>query len=500
MATPREPNATIEQGTGDTRAGTHRINHEFGSTMLSLIDSRQTRSAHRILAVSLLFVLACGGQSPDPAPVPDASGPPPDVTGASRGVSQDQAPIYHQMALLAGGRPLPFVGKIAFFATKSPDTTLVLLSISLANQSLTFVREGDRYRAPYEIRLQLNRGSTEVAHVEALEFVRVATFSETSRVDESVIFQRYMRIASGTYDLAVLVKDAGSTRTNSGRAELHVPALGATGISSAVMVYEGDGRASLDTMPTIVAQPRSTVVLGRDSAVRLYVEAYGPGDKVSLNATLRDDRGGVSWNGIVPLSRQGQLFSGVVQIPVTQAGVGIGTITLTRSEPADSSIVPILVTFGDNIPLGSFEDLLSYLRFFATPYRLRLLREADPKERTRMWTEFLRSSDPDPSTPRNEALLAYLGRIQEANSRFRDDGSPGWLSPRGMAYVAFGEPDRTFDQIDNRRVNRVRQQIWEYRTLQFRLLFVDEYGAGRWVFGPGAESRFNIESHKRLAN
>jgi len=54
---------------------------------------------------------------------------------------QDPTAVYHQMGLIATGSPLSFVGKIAYFATTSADTTLLLASVSIPNRSLSFVRE-----------------------------------------------------------------------------------------------------------------------------------------------------------------------------------------------------------------------------------------------------------------------------------------------------------------------------------------------------------------------
>src|SRR5215212_4673175 len=65
----------------------------------------------------------------------------------------DISELYRQIGLIAAPNPVAFVGKISAFASKSPDTTLLLVSISLPNRALTFSREGDRYRAPYEVNL-----------------------------------------------------------------------------------------------------------------------------------------------------------------------------------------------------------------------------------------------------------------------------------------------------------------------------------------------------------
>src|SRR3982751_4878096 len=96
-------------------------------------------SRSSILVVSLLAG-ACssagrqGNTLPNPRLIPAEGTPAPDVTD-----------VYKRIGLLATPSPLAFVGKVSAFAGKSPDTTLVLASISIPNRALTFTREGDRY-------------------------------------------------------------------------------------------------------------------------------------------------------------------------------------------------------------------------------------------------------------------------------------------------------------------------------------------------------------------
>src|SRR5512132_55912 len=90
--------------------------------------------------------------------------------------AQDPTAIYHQMGLIATGSPLSFVGKIAYFASSSPDTTVMLASVSIPNKALSFVHEGDSYRAPYEVHLTLTQGANQVAAINSMEIVRVPTF------------------------------------------------------------------------------------------------------------------------------------------------------------------------------------------------------------------------------------------------------------------------------------------------------------------------------------
>jgi GWxTD domain-containing protein len=411
--------------------------------------------------------------------------------------------IYRQIGLLAAPNPLAFVGRLSSFASGSPDTTLVLASISIPNRALTFTREGDRYRAPYEVKLTLARNGTEAANVNVMEIVRVGSFRETNRTDESVIFQHYFHIPPGEYALSVTVRDVGGSRAASQEAVIRVPFLGAGRLSTPTLVYEATGRSVLDSVPQLLASPRSSAVFGRDSTVAIYVEGYGSGTRLPVNFVVRNDKGAEIWRDSAALRRNGALFNGVVNVPISTVGVGVARIFFTRRDAkgADSVEAPLFVSFGEDIPLMSFEDMVGYLRFFATPSRLSALRNAPLEKRATVWAEFLRATDPIPETPTNEDLQAYFGRIQQANVQFRMDRNPGWLSDRGMVFVALGEPDEVFDRTINQTLSptqtssAARLQIWQYRQYNTQLVFFED--TGRWRLTRPSETEFLSISARR---
>lgn len=427
--------------------------------------------------------LSRGNPQPNPRVLPPAGTATPDVSE-----------LYREIGLLAAPSPVAFVGKISSFASAFPDTTLVLVSISIPNRALTFTREGDRYRAPYEVKLSLNRGDIEAANVNAMEIVRVGSFREVNRTDESIIFQHYFHVPPGVYAISAMVRDVGGSRGATQQATITVPALGTGRLSTPVVVYEATGRSSLDSAPGLLASPRSSAVFGRDSTVAIYVEAYGQGTRLPVDFVVRNDKGVQLLRDSATLARRGALFSGVVSVPISTVGVGIAQVSFTRRDAPDSVKTPLFVSFGEDIPLMSFEDMLGYLRFFASAGRLSGLRNAPPERRATVWAEFLRTTDPIPETPINEDMQAYFGRIQLANAQFRMDRNPGWLSDRGMVFVALGEPDQILERNVNQTISTTqmgstaRLQIWQYRNYSSQLIFYEE--TGRWRLTRPSETEF----------
>ncbi len=456
-------------------------------------------SQHFLLVVAVVALATAACSSATTNANPDLSPSAMPVLGSGL---PDASELYRQIGLIAAPAPVPFVGKVSAFASGSPDTTLVLVSLSLPNRALTFTREGDRYRAPYEVKLALSRGAVEAASVNVMEIVRVGSFREINRTDESIIFQHYFRIPPGTYALTANVRDVGGSRGASQDVSITVPSMTPGRLSTPTLVYEATGRTALDSVPGLLASPRSSAVFGRDSTVAVYVEGYGTGSRLPIEFIVRNDKGAQLWRDSIQLARRGTLFSGIVNVPISTVGVGTAQVYFTRRDaPQDTTSAPLFVSFGEDIPLMSYDDMLGYLRFFASPSRISTLKNAAPERRATEWARFLRATDPVPETAVNEDLQTYFGRIQIANGQFRMDHNPGWLSDRGMVYVALGEPDQIFERTVNGTLTTTqmgattRLQIWQYRQYNTQLVFYEE--TGRWRLTRPSETEFLALNNRR---
>jgi GWxTD domain-containing protein len=355
---------------------------------------------------------------------------------------------------------------------------------------LTFNREGDRFRAGYSVVADIRRGGSIAHHFDAKEVVRVRSFKETTRGEESVIFQEYFQLVPGQYRLSLAVRDETGSKAGTYEADITIPTIQARGLSSSVPVHEATPRSTVDSLPHLVASPRSTAVFGRDSMLSTYVEAYDLAPGELLQATVLGDKGAILWSAPVSLSASGRLSSGIVQVPVSRVGIGAVELILSRADVADTTRTPLFVSFGDELPIASFEDMLSYLRYFVSPARIRALRDTSADMRSEAWATFLRETDPVPTTPEHEALQLYFARIQRANLEFREEGGAGWLTDRGMVFVALGEPDQIMEPNPTQMNQRGQAQIWDYHRFQLRLVFVDQTGFDRWRLTPNSDMEF----------
>lgn len=400
----------------------------------------------------------------------------------------DPLAAYRQAGFLVAGEPFPVVGMVHALASPSAESTLILVTFSLPSRALTFTRDGERYHASYRVAIELQRDSTVVQRYSGREAVRVASFRETSRGEESVIFQHYFTVAPGAYALSVRATDSISGRYALIRAGVEVPRYDG-GSSAPIAVYQVEPRTRRAAIPTLVPNARSTAVFGRDSLLTLYVESYVPGDSVLLLLRVLDQQKRVILADTVRAIRHGEILSGLAHLSVERLGFG-ALVAELQSPTGARALVPLVVSLGEGLVVTTFDEMLEYLRYYTTTERLRALRDTTPEARPAAWATFLRETDPAPSTIEHEGLSRYFRQLAEANARFRDEGIPGWLTERGMVFATLGEPDNIYEPSDPRSIERGRAQVWDYARYRTQLVFVDATGFGRWRLTPSSEAEF----------
>ena len=463
-----------------------------GRAVVQLGSPRRMRSSLVALGLGIaLSGCASRGQPNSGTQAPGTAAAPVAVNNRRIPTQPDVISLYRRLGLLAEAGETPFVGSLAFLAGKSADSTLVVLTVSMANRGLHFAREGDRYRAQYNVGLDVKRGASTVQSVNAKESVRVLAFRETQRTDESVLYRQIISLAPGMYDMRLTVRDDSVSRGSAIEATIGVPRFGDGSISSPIAFYEATPRVTRDSLPRFVATPRATVVFGRDSILPVYVEGYGSAASFPIRVAVRaDGASGLLWTDSLALQRRGDLFSGTFNVPIARLGVGVMSIGVSRAGSADTLRAPLFVAFGEDLPVATFNEMLDYLRYFTSAARIQALREAAPDARATLWAAFLRETDPIPQTPQHEGLRDYFARIAQANARFREESAAGWLTDRGRVFVALGPPDQIIEPNLNDLNQRGRAQVWEYRQHRLQVVYIDQSGFGRWRMTLSTETEF----------
>ena len=355
---------------------------------------------------------------------------------------------------------------------------------------LRFRREGNEFVAQYVVDLQFRPDSGVLHQVTRDELVRVRSFQETLRADESIIFQQMFRLVPGRYVVSVTVRDGGSPVLNRAESVDTVPRFSRPALADPVPVYEGDGRSATGELPRLLSSPRATLPYGGDS-LRVYFEAYGVAAPTPLVLRVLDDAGTVlRLDSTTVSSSEGGDVARATYV-LTPGSLPVGRLDLEAALPQTSAVrLPFLISFSGQYVITNYEEMVSLLRYFEHPDEVEKLQRASPAERPKAWEEFWRATDPVPITPDNEALESYFRRVQQANLRFADEGKPGWLTDRGVAFITLGDPDEVIDRSSGLDRDGARVIRWTYTLHRLVILFQDETGLGSFRMTPSSRAEY----------
>lgn len=403
----------------------------------------------------------------------------------------DATSVYRSMGALVGGGALPFVASVRYLAGATPDSTLALFSVSLTNQTLSFQRRGAEFIAEYRVEASFRTDSTGVVPVRQIgsdEQVRVRNFQETLRTDESVIFQQFVTLPPGKYQVMVMVRDRnGPAFARAERADT-APRFAGPAMTTPIAVYTANGRPRRSELPKLVANPRATLPYGADT-MRFYIERYGGGASTIMARVVDgDDR--ELWRDSVRLAGSADLASAVVVVAPGKLPVGQAELQTAPAGGGDTTRSRFLVSFSNQWVITNFEEMLSLLRYFDHQDWVDSLRRSSSDRRPEVWREFWKATDPVPITPENELLDDYFQRVQQANVRFQDEGAPGWLTERGEVLISLGEPDEMLDLSNGIERSGLRVLRWTYHSQRLVLYFQDQTGFSRYRLTPMSRAEF----------
>jgi len=441
------------------------------------------RTSPVVLTIALL--LGCGtwrrAGSPD-APV----SPQEQLSGLF-----DTQGAYRKMGRFASGPPIQFVGAMAMAAGPG-DSAVAVLGLSLENRALVFQREGDGFIARYRVELRLQRADDPPIDVRREETVRVPTFKETLRADESIIFQQSFHLIPGDYHIRIVLRDLASPSQSATEGDFTVRRFDAETTTDPIIVYQVTGRATRSDPLSVLLNPRGTVAYGGDTLLA-YVEGYSFTGPTNVPYEVQDRENEVVFRDSLRFAGGQEIESQVIRLapdsqPLGELTIRVGTPPNERSEVA-------LVSFSESWIVTNFEEMIDLLRYFGHDQQLSRLKDADEAERPRLWQEFYRETDPNQITPENEALDAYLQRVAMANLRFRGEDRPGWRTDRGEVFITLGDPDETFDASPTSQGRIIR---WTYTSLRLTVYFEDSSGFGRFRLTPASRAEYeNVLSRVR---
>jgi GWxTD domain-containing protein len=390
---------------------------------------------------------------------------------------------YQRLGRLAAGEPLPFVGTVAF-ASGPADSVITIIGVSLENRALAFQRENNSFVARYRVSISFQREGTRPVELTRDEIVRVPTFQETLRAEESVLFQQILRLLPGDYNVTVTLRDASSTAESRAQGRYTAPRFQPGTTSAPILAYQATGRGSRTDPLSVVLNPRGAVGYGADTLLA-YVEGYDLSGPTTVPFTVTDEQQEEVYTDSLRFRGGRTVESQVIRL--APDSISLGELKLAVGAGPAQRSVSAVVSFSQAWVITNFDEMLDLLRYFGQDPRVNAMRKAPASERSRLWRQFYADTDPNKATPENEALNQYFARISAANARFTDEGVTGWRTDRGEVFITLGAPDESIESSPGTAGRIVR---WSYLNYRLALFFQDETGFGRLRLTPGSRAEY----------
>jgi GWxTD domain-containing protein len=399
----------------------------------------------------------------------------PDGTTPEQSLMQmfNPGPLYQRLGRMVSSGDLSFIGTVAMVPGPA-DSVRGIIGVSLSNRAFAFERAGDAFTARYRVEYELQPEGGAPITVARDGVIRVGTLQEALRTDETLLLQQEVALLPGPHTVTVRVSDLGGGKRGSATRQVTAPRFTPGAVSPPALVYEVEGRGQPDDSLRVVLNTRGSLAYGGDTLL-VYVEGYRFAGPTRVPVEVRDEADSVIYRTDLEFTGSTPIESQLVRLIPERAPLGQLEVVVGTGEAAQRTSA--LVSFSGNWVVTNFPDLLSLLRYFGEDNRLAQMRDAEPQDRIELWREFFRTTDPNRSTPENEALDAYFARVAIANQRFNDEGIAGWRTDRGEVFITLGMPDESFDSTPQ---NQGRFLQWSYNELRLVVLFQDPTGFGRF--------------------
>jgi len=406
--------------------------------------------------------------------------------------------VYRELGLMAGTEEFPAVASFSMLAGPA-DSTYVLFGLSLPNNALMFQREGSSgFVGRYGVSLTFMKDGEVVLRAGGEEEVRVPSFSETSRTDESVVYQTLVTLEPGEYEVEVEARDVSvATKRVTTKDTILVPSYSEGGrrLADPIFVYRADGRQSSSELPGLIVNPRHTIPYGTESLL-LYLEGYGleEDEKISLRVFSQDDE--EVWETEVGLTRSDSLIPhALVELPGEDLPLGQLWVEARIGEDSLAPGVrsPLVITVSDQWMVANFDEMLEFLGYIATQAELDSLEAATPSERAQLWDDFWARRDPEGASGMNLFRENFFERLRLASLYFAEPGRPGWKTDRGEVFIVLGRPDYIVDRYLQSGTARPDAYDWVYENSpsgRLILTFTDRYNTDRFELTPASRVAF----------
>jgi GWxTD domain-containing protein len=387
-----------------------------------------------------------------------------------------------------------FFADCAAFREEVGEKFKVEVYYKILTKGLTFVKEGDKYKAAYEVQVFANNKiNKERTGTSMEEHYTVNTYEETRSSSDFLINQINLSLYSGRYKLRIRLIDQNSGTAFDEEKDLNIPSRNQDKILFSDIEFirqiadsTGDSRLNHKGFNVIPSVSRSYG--DADPLLRFFYEIYGvsPSPRSYLLRTEIEHKGKDFHRLDTATVMVGPaVYSAYdsVNIEGFPSGEYYLTLELLEKDQVRAKVERTFMIEWSffNLLKNDYYRAIDQMKYVASADEMRKLKAVPEDKRMQAWLEFWKSKDPTPNTSENELKDEYYRRLKYVNLNFTLPTREGWETDMGMVYMVYGPPD----EVERHPFDRENQafQKWYYYKSNRVFLFLDR-GDGEYLLQP----------------
>jgi len=385
------------------------------------------------------------------------------------------------MSMRESGVPV-FHYDVVNVAAKDPSKSRLNLFIKIANDELQFIREGDHYKASYEVSVVLfDQQGDQVDGKIWREEVQAKKFEDTNSRRLFSLTSASFDLLPATYKISVGLMDLDTKATANRKSSITLREFGAQKLAISDITYvnriEKDSLGGEKIFPDVSGNTRDP-----QADLFAYFEIYSriPSDSVRLFHEIRNSKNEIVSQGSSSVRLSGFRTPGVIPITTQSLSHDKYLLKMWVQQGGYESYTEKIFTVrwvGMPATISDLELAIEQLKYIADRKEMQALKKSSQQDRWKAFEEFWKKKDPTPGTDANELMDEYYRRVEFANENF-STFREGWKTDMGMIYIIFGPPNdierHPFDS------GYKPYEIWYYYELNRQFVFVDFTGFGEY--------------------
>lgn len=365
------------------------------------------------------------------------------------------------------------------------------LSFEVQNDRLQFTKDGDYYRAEYQISVVIQQDKNTLYKENWVERVELDNFDETNskRIFQYKIYKlnisqqdRMDNLKPGSFKCVFQIRDLTSKNMHKSEREFELPQFGSGEIPISPISFLKDSDNSsypLSFNPSSMAllynrnySAYANVRLDSIQSIRVNVRIY---------KNEKDD-GKLFCQNYLTINRDSNVVDLKYDLQSDSMAPGKYRISFSGyvgDKELNAEKEFEIYWFEKSKYLYKADLAIRPMRYILSEEEFDYASDLGYDELKKWMDAYWAKRDPTPKTDYNELEVEYFKRVQKANDKFNLRYKEGWETDRGKIFILYGEPD----EIENRRydVDKKPHLVWIYEKQNLTFLFVDDDRDGEFT-------------------